>query len=127
MTTQPAEQYLSMEDLGAIRESSDPDALSIGEWYADDESAQQPFEVLGEPWMPAPRRTMTVEISHVRALPWWREVLAAAIMGLLLLPLLGFLARFVRGEPILGSRIEAAAKSRGEWPGPFGPGSYGRV
>lgn len=124
----PPIEYMSMEEVGALREQTDPDNPRT-DAKGGAQGPDQSFRVLGAPSMPGPRsiRSLVFTLPQLNA-PWARLVLAVALMGLVLIPVLGLLTRFVNGKPLLGCEIKAfAAKSCAAGPNHWGPPSYGRV
>lgn len=124
----PPTEYMSMEEVGLLREETDPDNPRT-DARGGPQRAGQDFRVLGNPSMPGPRslRSFALDFSALNA-PWARMVLAVALMGMVLIPVLALLARFVNGDPLLGCEIKALATKKCDAPpNRWGPPSYGRV
>lgn len=101
-----------MEEVGLLRETSDPSGAGVWSLGVDSDGLDHPFTVYGEPAEPPSARS-GVSAALLRSpsldAPWAEFALLVALMGLLLVPLLGLTSRYVNRKPLFGCEIKALA------------------
>lgn len=103
---------MTMEEVGLLREARDPDTPGPLDESESETKADQPFRVLSEPYMPVRQSSTDGRLRLFNLQIGGRLtnlLLAIALVGVMLIPVLAVLTRFVNGQPIFGCEIKPLA------------------